>query len=122
MKPIRVGLTILLLGIMPTLAQGQREFGGTFRCTTVDVMTAHHPDGRLHPVKAESWADKELIAFYRSFMVVDVSNRTRNQDIGGTTWTVVHPATENRDFFAVRSLSPPISLHVRTWMQPEPLI
>jgi hypothetical protein len=54
----RASLAIfLLLVTMPTVAQAQSEFEGTFRCTLINVMEAFRPDGRLRPIKAEERAD-----------------------------------------------------------------
>jgi hypothetical protein len=79
-----------LFVIMPTMAQAQSEFEGTFRCALINAMEAFQPDGRLHPVKAGSYADNDLFAPFRNF-TVDVS-RTGDLDIAGRTWTVVHTA------------------------------
>jgi hypothetical protein len=109
----RASLAILLLVVMPTVAQAQTEFEGTFRCTMVDAMKAFQPDGRLHPVEAGSFEEKELIPPFRNF-TVNVG-KSKEQDIGGRTWITVHTATEQQEFLAVQRFAPLITLHVRTY-------
>ena len=78
----RARLTILLLVIMPTVAQAQSEFEGTYRCTLVDIVKAFEPDGRLSSTRA-GWANN-LASLFKSFTI----NVSTGEGSGGN-WRVL---------------------------------